>query len=60
MHYDLMTLCINVYSNILYQAQVMHKLHLISFLYSTSGGVIKHEDGLTVTAPTIMWVEVSV
>ncbi|XP_011405024.2 PREDICTED: xylulose kinase-like [Amphimedon queenslandica] len=25
--------------------------------YNTSGGVIRHEDGRTVTAPTIMWVE---
>lgn len=26
--------------------------------YKTSGGCHIHEDGLTVTAPTIMWVEV--
>lgn len=26
--------------------------------YKTSGGCHVHEDGLTVTAPTVMWVEV--
>ena len=26
--------------------------------HSTSGGVIKHSDGRTVTAPTLMWVKV--
>lgn len=31
----------------------------LCFYCSTSGGVIRHEDGRTVTAPTIMWVEVS-
>ena len=25
---------------------------------STSGGVVKHEDGVTVTTPTILWVKV--
>ena len=27
--------------------------------FSTIGGVVKGSDGLTVTAPTIMWVKVS-
>ena len=33
---------------------------IILYNYSTSGGVLKHSDGRTVTAPTIMWVKVSV
>ena len=27
-------------------------------LHRTSGGVTKHSDGVTVTAPTLMWVKV--
>ena len=29
-----------------------------AIINSTVGGVVKHEDGVTVTTPTILWVKV--